>query len=49
MSDDGAGDDAEASAGGPSLDRSKAEFVELAADAERPVVVRASASIGADV
>ncbi|MYL15233.1 anthranilate synthase component I [Halorubrum terrestre] len=49
MSDDGAGDDAETSAGGPSLDRSKAEFVELAADAERPVVVRASASIGADV
>ncbi|MYL66777.1 anthranilate synthase component I [Halorubrum distributum] len=50
MSDDGAsGDDAETSAGGPSLDRSKAEFVELAADAERPVVVRASASIDADV
>ncbi|MDV7348227.1 anthranilate synthase component I [Halorubrum distributum] len=47
--DDGAGDDAETSAGGPSLDRSKAEFVELAADAERPVVVRASASIDADV
>ena len=31
------------------LDRSKAEFVELAADAEKPVVVRASASLGADV
>ncbi|WP_017342866.1 anthranilate synthase component I [Halorubrum sp. T3] len=34
---------------GPSLDRSKAEFVELAADAEKPVVVRASASLDADV
>ncbi|RLM67765.1 anthranilate synthase component I [Halorubrum sp. Atlit-26R] len=33
----------------PSLDRSKAEFVELAADAEKPVVVRASASLDADV
>ncbi|TKX74132.1 anthranilate synthase component I [Halorubrum sp. GN11_10-6_MGM] len=33
----------------PSLDRSKAEFVELAADADRPVVVRASASLDADV
>ena len=31
------------------LDRSKAEFVELAAGAEKPVVVRASASLGADV
>ncbi|SFR46319.1 anthranilate synthase component I [Halorubrum sodomense] len=34
---------------GPSLDRSKAAFVDLAADAEKPVVVRASASIDADV
>ncbi|WP_096393382.1 anthranilate synthase component I [Halorubrum trapanicum] len=33
----------------PPLDRTKAEFVELAADAEKPVVVRASASLGADV
>ncbi|WP_144922735.1 anthranilate synthase component I [Halorubrum salsamenti] len=33
----------------PSLDRSKAEFVDLAADAEKPVVVRASASLDADV
>ncbi|MGM0447430.1 MAG: anthranilate synthase component I [Methanobacteriota archaeon] len=33
----------------PPLDRSKAEFVELAADAEKPVVVRASASLDADV
>ncbi|WP_050033851.1 anthranilate synthase component I [Halorubrum halophilum] len=32
-----------------SLDRSKAEFVDLAADAEKPVVVRASASLDADV
>ncbi|EMA59149.1 anthranilate synthase component I [Halorubrum lipolyticum] len=31
------------------LDRSKAEFVDLAADAERPVVVRASASLDPDV
>jgi len=31
------------------LDRSKAEFVDLAADAEKPVVVRASASLDADV
>jgi anthranilate synthase component 1 len=34
---------------GPSLDRSKAEFVDLAADAEKPVVVRASAALDADV
>ncbi|MEZ3164379.1 anthranilate synthase component I [Halorubrum sp. RMP-47] len=34
---------------GPPLDRSKAEFVDLAADAEKPVVVRASASLDADV
>ncbi|GAA0729340.1 anthranilate synthase component 1 [Halorubrum trapanicum] len=33
----------------PSLDRSKAEFVDLAADAEKPVVVRASVSLDADV
>jgi anthranilate synthase component 1 len=33
----------------PPLDRSKSEFVELAADAERPVVVRASATLDADV
>ncbi|ELZ40341.1 anthranilate synthase component I [Halorubrum californiense DSM 19288] len=46
---DGARDAAEASAGGPSLDRSKADFVDLAADAEKPVVVRASASLDADV
>ena len=31
------------------LDRSKGEFVDLAADAERPVVVRASAALDADV
>ncbi|MFC7323119.1 anthranilate synthase component I [Halorubrum rutilum] len=31
------------------LDRSKAAFVELAADAEKPVVVRASAALDADV
>ncbi|WP_200530673.1 anthranilate synthase component I [Halorubrum sp. LN27] len=47
MSDrDAAGDEREE---GPALDRSKAEFVDLAADAERPVVVRASASLDADV
>lgn len=34
---------------GTPLDRSKAEFVELAADAEKPVVVRASATLDADV
>ncbi|MFC7185681.1 anthranilate synthase component I [Halorubrum yunnanense] len=34
---------------GSPLDRSKAEFVDLAADAERPVVVRASATLDADV
>jgi anthranilate synthase component 1 len=33
----------------PPLDRTKAEFVDLAADAERPVVVRASAALDADV
>ena len=33
----------------PSIDRSKADFVDLAADAEKPVVVRASASLDADV
>ena len=33
----------------PLLNRSKAEFVGLAADAERPVVVRASATLDADV
>jgi len=33
----------------PPLNRSKAEFVDLAADAEKPVVVRASASLDADV
>jgi anthranilate synthase component 1 len=49
MSDDGAPDADGASGSSPSLDRSKAEFVELAADAERPVVVRASASLDADV
>jgi anthranilate synthase component 1 len=32
-----------------SLDRSREEFVELAADAEKPVVVRASATLDADV
>ncbi|QWC20118.1 anthranilate synthase component I [Halorubrum sp. 2020YC2] len=37
------------SAPAPSLDRSKAEFVDLAADAEKPVVVRASATLDADV
>jgi len=31
------------------IDRSKAEFVDLAADAEKPAVVRASASLDADV
>ncbi|PHQ38725.1 anthranilate synthase component I [Halorubrum persicum] len=31
------------------LDRSKADFVDLAADAEKPVVVRASASLDPDV
>jgi anthranilate synthase component 1 len=31
------------------LDRSKAEFVDLVTDAEKPVVVRASASLDADV
>ena len=31
------------------LDRSKGEFVDLAADAEKPVVVRASAALDADV
>ncbi|WP_418286576.1 anthranilate synthase component I [Halorubrum sp. DTA46] len=31
------------------LNRSKAEFIDLAADAEKPVVVRASASLDADV
>ena len=55
MSDDGAPaadgshGAAEASESGPSLDRSRAEFVDLAADAEKPVVVRASASLDADV
>jgi len=34
---------------GTPLDRSKAAFVDLAADAERPVVVRASATLNADV
>jgi len=34
---------------GAPLNRSKAAFVELAADAERPVVVRASATLDADV
>jgi anthranilate synthase component 1 len=34
---------------GSPLDRSKAAFVELAADAERPVVVRASARLDVDV
>ena len=34
---------------GSPLNRSKAAFVELAADAERPVVVRASATLDADV
>ena len=33
----------------PSLDRSKEAFVELAVDADRPVVVRASVSLDADV
>ncbi|TKX87075.1 anthranilate synthase component I [Halorubrum sp. SS5] len=33
----------------PPLDRTKAEFVDLAADAERPVVVRTSAALDADV
>ncbi|TKX60145.1 anthranilate synthase component I [Halorubrum sp. SS7] len=33
----------------PPLNRTKAEFVDLAADAERPVVVRASAALDADV
>ncbi|KOX96073.1 anthranilate synthase component I [Halorubrum tropicale] len=33
----------------PPLDRTKAEFVDLAADAQRPVVVRASAALDADV
>ena len=33
----------------PPLDRSRTEFVDLAADAEKPVVVRASASLDADV
>ena len=33
----------------PPLDRSKAAFADLAADAEKPVVVRASASLDADV
>ena len=42
-------DAAESSDGGLSLDRSKAEFVDLAADAEKPVVVRASASLDAEV
>jgi len=42
--------DRDASGGStPSLGRSKAEFVDLAADADRPVVVRASASLDADV
>ncbi|WP_435074668.1 anthranilate synthase component I [Halorubrum sp. HHNYT27] len=35
--------------GASPLNRSKAEFVELAADATRPVVVRASATLDADV
>ncbi|ELZ47128.1 anthranilate synthase component I [Halorubrum coriense DSM 10284] len=34
---------------GPPLDRSKAAFVDLAADAGKPVVVRASASLDVDV
>jgi anthranilate synthase component 1 len=34
---------------GTPLDRSKAAFVELASDADRPVVVRASATLDADV
>ncbi|MDZ5811885.1 anthranilate synthase component I [Halorubrum sp. AD140] len=34
---------------GSPLDRSKAEFVELATDAERPVIVRAAARLDADV
>ena len=34
---------------GSPLDRSKTEFVDLASDAERPVVVRASATLDADV
>jgi len=34
---------------GSPLDRSKAAFVDLAADADRPVVVRASATLDADV
>ncbi|GAA0542638.1 anthranilate synthase component I [Halorubrum ejinorense] len=33
----------------PALDRSKEAFVDLASDADRPVVVRASASLDADV
>ncbi|ELZ53410.1 MULTISPECIES: anthranilate synthase component I [Halorubrum] len=41
--------DADPDGSAPSLDRSKAEFVDLAADAEKPVVVRASVSIDADV
>ncbi|VTT87927.1 Anthranilate synthase, aminase component [Halorubrum sp. DM2] len=47
MSDDAASDgDASVLT---SLDRSKAEFVDLAADADKPVVVRASVSLDADV
>ncbi|ELZ39493.1 anthranilate synthase component I [Halorubrum tebenquichense] len=48
MTDGTASDDRVASAH-HLLDRSKAEFVDLAADADRPVVVRASASLDADV
>lgn len=48
MTDGTASDDHDASAR-HLLDRSEAEFVDLAADADRPVVVRASASLDADV
>jgi len=48
MSDGTASDDGDASAH-PRLDRSKSEFVGLAADADRPVVVRTSASLDAEV
>ncbi|QAU12328.1 anthranilate synthase component I [Halorubrum sp. BOL3-1] len=48
MSDGTVSDGREASSPS-SLDRSKAEFVALAADAEKPTVVRASTSLDADV